>query len=202
MLPVKGWDVGDDNNMIDKKSESKNLLSSYQGPCAFLIPGNHDWFDGLATYTRYILSCDWLGGRLMPQRTSYFALKLPCGWWILGFDLALDDDINIEQFHFFADVAASMIDDDCVIIASHVPHWVINEYENHAHDAAKETHLSELVRTHLRGRVKLRLAGDLHHYTRHVPSSNGGSVLRCRKSNGNPILIVSGGGGVVSVLVL
>jgi hypothetical protein len=202
VLPVKGWDVGDDNNMIDKKSESKNLLSSYQGPCAFLIPGNHDWFDGLATYTRYILSCDWLGGRLMPQRTSYFALKLPCGWWILGFDLALDDDINIEQFHFFADVAASMIDDDCVIIASHVPHWVINEYENHAHDAAKETHLSELVRTHLRGRVKLRLAGDLHHYTRHVPSSNGGSVLRCRKSNGNPILIVSGGGGVVSVLVL
>ena len=128
----------------------------------------------------------------MPQRTSYFALKLPRGWWLLGFDLALDDDINIEQFHFFADVAASMSSDDRVIIASHVPHWVINEYENHTHDAAKETNLSELVRTHLSGRVKLRLAGDLHHYTRHMPSSK-----NC-KSKDKPILVVSGGGGAVS----
>jgi len=70
-LPAKGWNVGEDNNRIDENSES-DLLSSYQGPCAFLIPGNHDWFDGLATYTRYILSRDWLGGWLMPQRTSYF----------------------------------------------------------------------------------------------------------------------------------
>ena len=61
------------------------------------VPGNHDWFDGLASYTRYVLSRDWLGGWLIPQRTSYFALKLPKGWWLLGFDLALDDDINIEQ---------------------------------------------------------------------------------------------------------
>lgn len=138
----------------------------------------------------------------MTHRLALFpALKLPRGWWLLGFDLALDDDIDIEQFHFFADVAASMSGDDCVIIASHVPHWILNEYENHAHDVGKETHLSELVRTHMRGRVKLRLAGDLHHYTRHVPSSNNGSVPGCCKSSGKPILIVSGGGGAVSFLV-
>lgn len=181
-LPVEGWDTGD-------KSESDDLLSSYPGPCTFLIPGNHDWFDGLATYTRYILSRDWLGGWLMPQRTSYFALKLPRGWWLLGLDLALDDDINIEQFHFFADVATSMSADDRVIIVSHVPRWVINEYENHTNDGAKETHMTELVRTHLKGRVKLRLAGDLHHYTRHVPSND---------NSNTPTLIVSGGGGAVS----
>ena len=183
-LPVEGWDTGE-------KTESDDLLSSYPGPCTFLIPGNHDWFDGLATYTRYILSRDWLGGWLMPQRTSYFALKLPSGWWLLGLDLALDDDINIEQFHFFADVATSMNADDRVIIVSHVPRWVINEYENHTNDGAKETHMTELVRTHLKGRVKLRLAGDLHHYTRHVPSNENSSI---------PTLIVSGGGGAVSFL--
>ena len=55
----------------------------------------------------------------MPQRTSYFALALPKGWWLLGFDLALDDDINIEQFHFFAKLAKSMKPDDAVIIVSH-----------------------------------------------------------------------------------
>ena len=187
-LPVQGWNIAG-------SSGSNNLLSNYDGPCAFLLPGNHDWFDGLATYTRYILSREWLGGWLMPQRTSYFALKLPHGWWMLGCDLALDNDINIEQFQFFANLAASMKPDDCVIIVSHVPHWVLNEYENHANDDAKETHLTELVKTHLRGRVKLRLAGDLHHYTRHVP-------IRIKKSavgSNIPVLIVAGGGGAVSL---
>ena len=112
-LPVKGWT---DTETKDKDSD----LASYQGPCAFLIPGNHDWFDGLTTYTRYILSRDWLGGWLMPQRTSYFALRLPLGWWLLGFDLALDDDINIEQFQFFANLAEkSMGPDDAAIVVSH-----------------------------------------------------------------------------------
>ena len=193
-LPVQGWSRRAKTTATDGNGESENQLSNYQGPCAFLLPGNHDWFDGLATYTRFILSRDWLGGWLMPQRTSYFALKLPHGWWILGCDLALDNDINIEQFQFFANLAASMSPDDCVIIVSHVPHWVLNEYENHASDDAKETHLCELIRTHLRGRVKLRLAGDLHHYTRHVP-------IRIKQSaveNSNPVLIVAGGGGAVS----
>ena len=121
-LPVEGWETEDNG----EKEDTDNLLSSYEGPCAFLIPGNHDWFDGLSTFTRYVLSRDWLGGWLMPQRTSYFATKLPKGWWVLGFDLALDDDINIEQFQFFAQVAASMKTDDSVIIVSHVPHWILN----------------------------------------------------------------------------
>lgn len=55
----------------------------------------------------------------MPQKTSYFALKLPQGWWLLGFDLALDDDINIEQFQFFANLAVQMQPNDSVVIVSH-----------------------------------------------------------------------------------
>lgn len=128
----------------------------------------------------------------MPQRTSYFGLRLPKGWWILGFDLALDDDINIEQFRFFAELAASMEPDDTVILVSHVPHWILNDYEDHAHSSTKETNLTELIRTHLGSKVKLRLAGDLHHYTRHVPCSTSNTVDK-------PVLIVSGGGGAVSV---
>ena len=158
-----------------------------------LLNSNHDWFDGLSTFTRYILSRDWLGGWLLPQRTSYFALKLPMGWWILGLDLALDDDINIEQFQFFSEVAASMKPGDSVIMISHVPHWVLNEYENHSHDSSKETHLTELVKSHLKGRVKLRLAGDLHHYTRHVPVNGKKSTVSTAENQ--PVLIVSGGGG-------
>ncbi|KAL7552792.1 hypothetical protein ACHAWF_016043, partial [Thalassiosira exigua] len=188
-LPVKGWKV----DAEAKAEEGNSELSRYPGPCTFLVPGNHDWFDGLSTFTRYILSRDWLGGWLMPQRTSYFALKLPKGWWLLGFDLALDDDINIEQFQFFAQVATSMKPDDSVIIVSHVPHWVLNEYENHSKDSERETNLSELVRTHLRGRVKMRLAGDLHHYTRHMPVNTSGHTDV--KTSEKPVLIVCGGGG-------
>ena len=198
-LPVEGWDMKEEEDTSDEQPETESLLSIYQGPCAFLIPGNHDWFDGLSTFTRYILSRDWLGGWIMPQRTSYFALQLPKGWWALGFDLALGDDIDIEQFQFFANVAKSMKYDDAIIVISHVPHWVLNAYENHQHDDEKENNLTELIRTHFKGRVKLRIAGDLHHYTKHVPISDNKPILsndkvKDRKEEA-PILIVSGGGG-------
>ena len=41
----------------------------------------------------------------MPQKKSYFALKLPKGWWIFGLDLALTDDIDVYQFEFFSNLA-------------------------------------------------------------------------------------------------
>jgi hypothetical protein len=57
-----------------------DALRTYPGPVAFCIPGNHDWFDGLQTFLRYICYRDWLGGWLIPQEKSYFALKLPHNW--------------------------------------------------------------------------------------------------------------------------
>lgn len=32
-----------------------------------------------------------------PQEKSYFALRLPHGWWLFGLDLALVDDIDMCQ---------------------------------------------------------------------------------------------------------
>ena len=186
-FPIHGW-------KSCEKLDASSPLSSYDGPLTFLIPGNHDWFDGLATYTRYILSRDWLGGWLMPQKTSYFVLKLPRNWWILGFDLALDDDIDIEQFIFFAKAAKQMKPHDNAIIVTHVPHWVLDEYENHENEWKKENNLKELIRTHFRSsRVRLRVAGDLHHYTRHMPVSSSREAGKGAKDK--PVLVVAGGGG-------
>lgn len=135
----------------------------------------------------------------MPQRTSYFCLRLPKNWWVLGFDLALDDDIDIEQFTFFANAAKQMQPHHNAIIVTHVPNWVINEYENHENALKRENNLKELVRTHFRSNVRLRIAGDLHHYTRHMPVSNNNSPSKQRKSGmGKPVLIVAGGGGAFS----
>ena len=35
--------------------------------------------------------------RLLPQEASYYALRLPQGWWLFGLDLALVDDIDMSQ---------------------------------------------------------------------------------------------------------
>ncbi|ONK76496.1 uncharacterized protein A4U43_C03F28680 [Asparagus officinalis] len=61
-------------------------LKKYKGPQSFVIPGNHDWFDGLHTFMRYICHKSWLGGWFLPQKKSYFALQLPRGWWVFGLD--------------------------------------------------------------------------------------------------------------------
>ena len=68
-----------------------------------------DWFDGLRTFSRNICHRCWLGGWYMPQKKSYFALKLPKRWWIFGLDLALDDDIDVYQFEFFSKLAEEMV---------------------------------------------------------------------------------------------
>ncbi|MCL7034104.1 hypothetical protein MKW94_010031, partial [Papaver nudicaule] len=79
-------------------------MKQYDGPQCFLIPGNHDWFDGLQTFMRYICHKSWLGGWILPQKKSYFALQLPKGWWVFGLDQALHVDIDVYQFKFFSEL--------------------------------------------------------------------------------------------------
>ncbi|RHY29767.1 hypothetical protein DYB32_009127 [Aphanomyces invadans] len=157
-------------------------LKEYAGPTCFAIPGrspvvtldvshrwgfsagNHDWFDGLNTYSRFVCERDWLGGWHLPQNTSFFALQLPHGWWVFGCDLALEDDINVEQFACFeAIVEAHIGPTDRVIIVTHEPSWILDAYEHRR----SEEKLQYLITTILAGRVVVRLAGDVHNYTRH-----------------------------------
>jgi len=97
---------------------------------------------------------------------------------------------------------------DAVIIVNHEPHWVTRRS-----DDKHERNVQELMDTYLAGKVRVRLAGDLHHYTRHTPASNIQKPYRSRSRSlswdeGNdifgsnsvleenrPELIVSGGGG-------
>ena len=222
---VKGWNedscFGD--SAVEDNEESHDMHAHYKGPSTFVVPGNHDWYDGLATYTRFILCRDFLGGWLMPQQRSYFAIKLVEGWWIFGLDCALAADIDIEQFKFFADVADNAVGpSDSVIIVNHEPHWVTDHDTGKSGDELSERNIGELMENHLRGKVRARLAGDLHHYTRHVPvkstaqeprkrsrsfSVEPPSRLRSENNRGRiervepfteenkPELIVSGGGG-------
>ncbi|CAK9168584.1 unnamed protein product, partial [Ilex paraguariensis] len=150
-------------------------LKQYDGPQCFVIPGNHDWFDGLQTFMRYVCHKSWLGGWFMPQKKSYFALRLPHRWWIFGLDLALHDDIDVYQFKFFSELIKQKVgDNDSVIIMTHEPNWLLDWYYN----GVTGNSITQLIHDHLKGRCKLRMAGDLHNYMRHsfVPSDKPVSV--------------------------
>ncbi|PNY03968.1 hypothetical protein L195_g000379 [Trifolium pratense] len=148
-------------------------LKQYDGPQCFVIPGNHDWFDGLQTFMRYICHRSWLGGWLMPQRKSYFALQLPKRWWVFGLDLALHGDIDVYQFKFFTELIMEKIqEDDSVIVITHEPNWLTDWYWS---DVTGKN-ISHLICDYLKGRCKLRMAGDLHHYMRHSHVKSDGPV--------------------------
>lgn len=100
----------------------------------------------------------------MPQEASYFALQLPHGWWFFGFDLALDEDIDLCQFRYFATIADSLMGpNDQAILLTHQPTWLLGWYWG----KRLAPNLQQLIRRHLRGRARMHIAGDLHFYMRH-----------------------------------
>jgi len=178
--------------VASREAYERRLIAPYEAafpwsepphPHLFAIPGNHDWYDGLVSFTR--LFCQktpprWIGGWQLPQTRSYFALKLPRGWWLLGVDIQLEADIDGPQLEYFQTVAARMKPGDRVILCTPKPDWI--------YGAEAAANLNYLEREILpRGvHVVLRLSGDIHHYRRHEHETANGSKTH---------LIISGGGG-------
>ncbi|KAK1433514.1 hypothetical protein QVD17_10425 [Tagetes erecta] len=161
-------------------------LKQYDGPQCFVIPGNHDWFDGLQTFMRYICHKSWLGGWLMPQKKSYFALHLPKGWWVFGLDLALHTDIDSYQFKFFAELIQEKVKEyDSVIVMTHAPNWIIDWYW----DDATGKNVSHLIHDHLKGSNLIEAHGNTYEMKAAYPSAQDssrialGNILKFRKKN-------------------
>ena len=154
------------------------------------IPQNHDWMDSASTFSRYFTrrndSSPLLGARI-PQRQTYFCVRLPGGWWALGLDFALDHDIDRDQYEQFEALLSErglVTDDgheyhigaeDRVLLVYPEPYWT-----RPIGDGADESHPKRYQKLEglLRGRVKLRLAGDLHHYLR-WESATWGRLVVC-----------------------
>jgi hypothetical protein len=143
-------------------------------PHVFAIPGNHDWYDGLTAFAR--LFCSGFGGRHFAgwrtrQHRSYFALKLPSRWWLIGSDGQLQSDIDTPQIDYFRRIAdRHMKEGDRVIVCLAIPSWI------YAHKYRRlGGHMDETDLLYLRDEVFARrgitmqvfLAGDYHHYRRH-----------------------------------
>ncbi|MDT4897796.1 MAG: hypothetical protein QOH25_2873 [Acidobacteriota bacterium] len=135
-------------------------------PHAFAIPGNHDWYDSLISFSRLFCSKRWFSGWRTRQSRSYFALKLPHGWWLLGTDMQLGSDIDAPQVEYFKGVATQMQETDRIILCHAEPHWIFARMYEHLDASYSESNLSFLEKM-LGKKIAVFIAGDLHHYRRH-----------------------------------
>ena len=110
---------GDQVYPVPKAVEYENrTIGPYRAalPCApgeapelFAIPGSHDWYDGLVNFTSIFCRSHDIGGWRTSQGRSYFALKLPNGWWLWGVDIQFGASLDEVQLQYFSDVAANQL---------------------------------------------------------------------------------------------
>ena len=96
-------------------------------PHVFAVPGNHDWYDGLVSFMRLFCQGRTLSGFETHQRRSYFAVKLPHGWWLIGTDMQLESDLDQPQVDYFQEVARRMKEEDRVILCLAEPAWLVSQ---------------------------------------------------------------------------
>ena len=190
------------NRMAGPYAAALPTASGYP-PVLFAIPGNHDWYDGLTSFTRQFCQRRTIGAWQTQQFRSYFAAKLIRNWWIWGIDIQLGADIDYPQLRYFRDIAQQMEDDARarravddsplrVILVTAQPSWVRSDARRTAAvgviDAdpadfrALAFFLDEVVNCKEEKRrrnieVAVVLSGDLHHYTHYARSGEGPSSL-------------------------
>ena len=169
-------------------------------PHMYALPGNHDWYDGLVSFLRVFCGGDveprpgdeerdtlrpgQIGDWLTHQRRSYFALRLPCGWWIWAIDIQLDTYLDSAQLRYFA--AQPVARGEKIVLMTAKPAWV-KSYPRLVEPASwRYLSFFEERFVHARGaRLALTITGDLHHYARYEPVDE----------PDEPTRITAGGGG-------
>ncbi|MEO8666183.1 MAG: hypothetical protein ABI462_11880 [Ignavibacteria bacterium] len=187
-----------------KKNYQERLIDPYEAafgddkperkPHVFAIPGNHDWYDGLAAFSRIFYSdLDRnFAGRHTRQRRSYFALKLPSNWWLLGSDGQLQSDLDTPQIEYFRRICDKhMNEGDKVILCISQPNWIYaHKYKQFGalYDESDLLYLQNEILSKKNIIVKVFLAGDYHHYRRHEEDRPADPQSKVQK-------ITAGGGG-------
>ena len=160
-----------ENRFVGPYTAASPWLPDTESPYMFVLPGNHDWYDGLTTFMRIFCQRKWVGAWRTTQSRSYFAVPLPHRWWLWGVDLQLDTYIDEPQLRYFERVAKDMEPGDRIILCTAKPSWV---------DAANEPgayrnlgYLERQVIRPARAKLMLTLTGDSHHYARYEDAAEG-----------------------------
>lgn len=141
-------------------------------PTIFAIPGNHDWYDSLVSFSKIFCEGHKFFGSRSIQNRSYFAIKLIKGWWLFGTDMQLGSALDTPQINYFAEVMKKLEPNDRIILCNAEPHWLYSElYKN---DPAFDNRNMGYFEGHiLQRRVAVYIAGDRHYYRRHEDEKTG-----------------------------
>jgi hypothetical protein len=208
------------------------------------LPGNHDWYDGLVSFQRNFCESrlryldaglpvpeglvrpepdrgdEYLDRRTFQSR-SYFAVKLPHGWWLWGLDSQLDAHVDAEQLEYFLQARQLVEEHERVILCTARPSWVdppqldrgdfktnretlvwfVNRMFG-SHEQRSDTldsHTAEREGTRPSGfersgmsQVPLLITGDKHHYVRYRLDA---TDVASQATNVPRHLVTCGGGG-------
>lgn len=147
-------------------------------PLLFAIPGNHDWYDGLVSFSRLFRQKRWIGGWKTEQTRSYFAIKLPYDWWVWGIDIQLGSEVDAAQINFFMyKIAPCMKPGSKIILCTAEPSWVYAELKGHkAYDnmAYFENRVIKSLKEKYQHDFMVGLSGDLHTYARYEDDNGSG----------------------------
>lgn len=209
----------------ERLNEVLRTASSLDGvtdlPPVMALPGNHDWYDGLASFRRNFCESwvqrdapagdglvavpraeqrDDVGGWGAFQSRSYFAVQLSPRWWLWAVDSQLDAPIDAEQLSYFRD-ARRHLGDAKIILCTATPSWLEAERAGRGtYSADADSPLYTLlwfvdrVLGHTeRHRIRLVLTGDQHHYARYTCTDPAPSPSGTEPFG--PELVTCGGGG-------
>ena len=141
----------------------------------FAIPGNHDWYDGLASFVKQFCQGRWIGGWRSTQTRSYFALALPHNWHLWAVDVALGTDIDTGQLDYFEERARALQPGAQIVLCSAKPTWTATHHD----DPTAPDVLEYFERTVIGDRAALRLtlSGDLHLYARYTAADGENKII-------------------------
>ncbi|MEU1866258.1 hypothetical protein [Streptomyces gardneri] len=168
------------------------LPSAPDRPLMVALPGNHDWYDGLTAFLRVFAQGRPIGGWETRQTRSYFAVRLPHRWWLVGLDSQLGSYVDDPQRRYFETaLSPRLLPGDSVIVCSAAPTWVRSDEDR---DAFNTLHWFDrnIIRTRLDresgehvdtgASIRLWITGDKHHYARYAerlpedPSDSGATL--------------------------
>ena len=168
----------------------------------FLIPGNHDWYDSLGSFTKRFLAvkepngkrCRNLGNFRVQQLRSYFVLTLPNNWEIWAVDVQLGHNIDNDQYTFFKERAKCVTCNTKIVLCSAEP-TIVNGNRKPDGVLDEDNRVFGLQRIRMlareRGaRVMVELAGDTHNYQHYKICKTDNKCDPYTRHH-----IVSGGGG-------
>ncbi|HEY0782438.1 MAG TPA: metallophosphoesterase [Thermoanaerobaculia bacterium] len=178
VYPTSGMEAYKQRTLLPYRAAMSAIGATEAVPDVFAIPGNHDWYDGLSSFRRVFCDQRWFGAWKTHQRRSYFALKLPHGWWLWGIDTQLGENIDQPQLDYFAEVARDA-KGGRIILCTPQPGWVEGADEFRPIAFLE----GDVIARNGEATLRLALSGDLHHYCHY--ESTAGDVHR----------ITAGGGG-------